>query len=65
MAMSSKYELAEELDPAHSQDVKAVLCISDTCIASASRDGSVGIWQLSSQDDDQVSSTVLLALIAG
>ena len=44
--MLTEYELRQQLDPAHSDDVKAVLAISDDCIASGSRDGIVGIWKL-------------------
>lgn len=39
------YQLRQELEPAHSGDVKAVLAIDYDTIASASRDGSVGVWR--------------------
>jgi phospholipase A-2-activating protein len=43
----TEYALSAELDPAHQQDVKDVLAISDDRIASCSRDGSVAIWDKS------------------
>ncbi len=39
------YQLRDELQPAHLQDVKAVLSIDQDTIASASRDGSVAVWR--------------------
>jgi WD40 repeat protein len=46
------YGLQAELTPPHQQDVKAVLAISDHCIASCSRDGSVAVWERVQQNGD-------------
>ena len=43
------FELCCELEPAHEQDVKAVLAIDIGTIATASRDGGVGVWKRDSQ----------------
>lgn len=57
LLIMANYALSAELQPAHQQDVKGVLAISNERIASCSRDGSVAIWDTAKPD--QVSPNIV------
>ncbi|ORX39005.1 WD40-repeat-containing domain protein [Kockovaella imperatae] len=65
--MINPYAIRQLLRPAHVDDVKVVLAVSNDCIASGSRDGSIGIWKLETTDEEAGSSSSfqLKALLGG
>jgi len=71
MAMAKKhYRLLSELEPRNESDVKTVIAVHDTHLATGSRDKSVNLWKLnapsdrSAADADIEPSDALFTLIA-
>ncbi|OCF44900.1 hypothetical protein I317_01179 [Kwoniella heveanensis CBS 569] len=61
LGIQQPYRLSCQLVPTHQSDVKAVLAISDSLIATASRDTSVGLWTKT----DNLDQFELKALLEG